>query len=180
MKKTLAILAFLAVTLTVSCTKETLVEPAVQSQSCPTVDSVDVAVFLVDYGVEYRYYPAAPATNTNQFVNPYVVTKSQGVTLDSVGLDVIATIATIDTTFSFETMLGGGGYPTEITALKIDKCHETTMEVWSGGTKLAVFYLAKTGFYDLSEAGCNANASSQMCPTNVNLPGERFKVMTKM
>ncbi len=146
-------------------------EPHFHTTCCSEIDSVNVSIYLVDFDTMIPHVPAGIQVNIWHIINPYVLTKSEGVTLDSAGLDIQNYVSSIDTTFSFQGMIGFC-YPTLIDGLKINKEHETTMEIWSGTTKLATFYISKTGFYNVIENYAGAFSS--------RWPFETFSALTRM
>jgi hypothetical protein len=172
MKKMLLPMVIMVVLL-FSCKRDPMPEPETTVSCCCTseIDSVNVAVYLVDFDTMIPHVPAAIQVNNWHFINPYVITRSQGVVLDSVGLNIINYEGVIDTSFSFQGMLGFC-YPTLIDGLKINSEHETTMEIWSGGIRLAIFYVAKTGFYNVFENYAGAFSS--------RWPFEAFSTLTRM
>jgi hypothetical protein len=172
MKKLLLFHIVILFFLFAGCKKDPMPEEVhVHTSCCNEIDSVNVGVYLVDFDTMIPHVPAALQINNWHFVNPYVLTKSEGVTLDSVGLDIQNHVSSIDTSFSFQGMMSFC-YPTLIDGLKINKEHETTMEVWSGGIRLATFYVAKTGFYNVFEDYAGAYSS--------RWPFEVFSTLTRM
>jgi len=171
--KNLLLLIILFLSLFAGCKKDPMPEKTQAQNSCSIdeIDSVNVRVYLIDFDTMIPNVPAAIQVNNYHFNNPYIITKSLGRVLDSTGLYIQNFVPSIDTSFSFQGMLSFC-YPTEIEGLKINKLHETTMEVWSGGIKLATFYVAKTGFYDVFEDYAGAFSS--------RWPFETFSSLTRM
>lgn len=163
----------LSILILAGCKKDPMPEPeATVSYWCASeIDSVNVAVYLVDFDTMIPHVPAGIQVNNWHFVNPCIITRSNGVVLDSIGLDIINYKSSIDTSFSFQGMMSFC-YPTLIDGLKINKQHETTMEIWSGGIRLATFYVAKTGFYNVFEDYAGASSS--------RWPFEAFAALTRM
>lgn len=157
MKKVLLIIALLSLAIS-SCKKEAQPTPT-QIVCCSSpLEYVNVEVYLVDYdSINYGNLNAQGnlmynGQNNKHFsTSPYAITKSQGVILDTIYLNVFGNHPQIlnmnpsDDIPDFD--MNVGFFPT-MDSIKINSEEKTVMEVWDSNTLLASFDLGSYGFYN--------------------------------
>mgnify|MGYP001605567825 CR=1 FL=1 len=140
--------------LSTSCKKEDSVKPSpVITHTCPVEDigyvQTEILIHLMDFHVT-DMGTNTDTPNDNHFGSTlYALTKSGGVTLDSVPLNVFNNFRdTLDFTTNSDQFIITS-YPTGVdeNTLKINKNQRTTLEIYDSGVLLGVCAIGVQGFY---------------------------------
>jgi hypothetical protein len=141
--------------LSTSCKKEDNIKPSpAVNHSCPPSDEIglvqtELYVYLMDFTVT-NFGSNCDSPNDNHFNSTlYALTKSNGVTIDSIPLNLFGNFQdTLDLSSSADQFIVTS-LPTQVDAgtLKINKLHKTTLEIYDGSTKLGSIAIGMQGFY---------------------------------
>lgn len=149
MKKLTLLFAILCIAF-VSCKKDDVKPIVVKPDCCDNmkeIGTVYVEVHLLDYIITNLGTNFDTPNNNHFSSHVYALSKSKGVTLDSIELNLFGnyldTIQLVNTTlFSYCCLL-----PNQIDSLKINKFNETTLEIWDSSTKIGSAKVGSYGFY---------------------------------